>query len=105
MTRDQCCCEFCYIAMRDGEMDKNYAKMGWAWPVDKSSGVLPRYVWKWCPFCGADLPPILDDAAVKRIMEALWPDGKPRFPDWLLKPKKDYHLPDWNHQADGEGPE
>jgi hypothetical protein len=96
------CCPHFAVAVHDHEMEKNYAKMGWAWPVDKASGVLPRYVWKWCPWCGSDLPPLLDDEAIKRIMAELFPAPlwplSSRFPDWMRKPK-----PDW--QADGEGDE
>jgi hypothetical protein len=94
-----CCVTFAQ-AVRDGEADKNYAKMGWAWPVNKAAGVLPRYVWKWCPICQCDLPPLLDDAAIQRIMDALWPHERPRCPDWLLRRRSD-----WLPQADGEGDE
>jgi hypothetical protein len=84
--------------MEDGEMQKNYARMGWAWPVDPKASRRPRYVMSWCPFCFGDLPPILSGNDYHKILDALWPNDPQRFPEWMLKRK-----PNW--QADGEGDE
>lgn len=103
MSMGQYCCHNCELAIRDGEMVKNYARMGWVWPVARGAETVPRYCLTFCPYCFADLPPILDDAAVRRIMTELFPSPlwplSARFPDWMRK-----RQPDW--QADGgEGSE
>jgi hypothetical protein len=83
--------------MRDGEMVPDYRRgYGWLWPVNNTDRKLPPYYWSFCPHCGQDLPPILSDEAVRRIMRAILAAE----PEWLTRLKRN---PDW--QADGEGEE
>lgn len=68
-------------------MQKNYRHgTGWAWPVDHSQPQLPPFVWSFCPWCGQDLPPLIDGEGYIRLWFRIW-------------------TPESESQADGEGEE